>query len=1095
MMSRDHHTRSGPKLPPNQGPVTNSGAKVFSFGDDLVKIRDCRSNKPPKVKRLKTMKELNNAKFKSHTETFKKKTFPRGVPQRNNMVVGKGIPQSGMKGASNSRQVFITENRLTHHQGIFNHEIKSIDIGRLVNQATMVDPSKTGTAHPTRKTPHRKEQVCLGLIPTPESKNQYEQSSQNEHSPEILAHTCEHALGIQQDHERSSCNQQDHELAFCNQQDHELAFCNQQDYELASYNQQDHQHAPCNQQDHERSSYKEQDLEHASYKEQDHEHALCNQQDHEHVSYKEQDHEHTSYKEQDHEHTSYKEQDHEHASYKEQDHELGSCNQQPHERASYKEHPHERASYKEQPHERASHKEKHHERASHKEKHHERASYKEQPHERASHKEQPHEHASHKEKHHERASYKEQDLQHASYKEQDHERGSYKEQDHERGSYKEQDHERASYKEQDHGRASCNQQDHERASCNQQCHEDVLRNQQHHECASYKEQVHKRALCNQPSNTCMLSKRKIHEVASCKKQHHERVLLNEQRHMHVLCNQQHHEHASYNQQIHEGALCNQQDHNYALGNEQGHERALCTQQNHKPTFCNHQDHKRTLGNQQNEERTSRNQQQEPALYNQLDKEIERCHSCPQEKDHTNSSSETTGSPFRNHPTPILETAKDIVNMLNKHSLFPGRNLIIETRQTILKKLRHLRETKPTPPAVSVQRNPEHNQTVMYNDRGSVGKGGSDIRKMVPTAQSGRPPMQTPPIRFQPLPNNSPAHTLIKLASLEDHLNLGDHLHQPIHYGSDCNLSRQYRQIPSQSLPNILNSSSHDPKPSTRERKSSSFCRVRKAGKMIHSPWNVHSPQVRWGLSNDLPTDSSFTRSVPSGDIRHVVTPQATNQECMSRASSEDVLEARNPPRVRRKEKTLEVFWGDGDQRSPMTISPPAIRLLAGEKSKHNAYSENKFGGHHNAFLQAPVTNSVRSLGVFPLDSFGELGREAKRHMSSRQEGGVRQHDAPHAVPKLRRLPAATCHKSWSPSCLLQEEPQDRGHMEKDGGKEWMHSQYRRHGSSQEEPATSSAQSEQQGSSFLPFQRGKSSHKSLISRPSPDTWVYPRMRLY
>ncbi|XP_069597331.1 proline-rich protein 19 [Ranitomeya imitator] len=1051
MMSRDHHSHSDPKLPPSLGPISSS---VFYSNANVIKNNDCKTNKPLKVKRRKTKKELNNAKFKSHTEIFKKKTFPQGVQQRNNMVA-KMVSQSGMKGACNPRQVFITENRLTHHQGIFNHEIKSIDIERIVNQTTKVDLSKTGTDHPRGRTPQSQGQLCLGLIPTPELKNQDVHSSQKEYSPEIRARISEPAQCSQEDNERASYNQQDHERASCNQPDHERALCNQQDHERASCNQPDNERASCNQQDHERASCIQQDHKRASCKQherashiqQDHERASCNQQDHEYASRIQQDHEHASRIQQDHERASRL------ASRIQQDHERASCNQTDNERASCNQPDNERASCIQQDHERASCKQ--HERASHIQQDHERASCNQQDHEYASRIQQDHERASRIQQNHERASRIHQDHERASRL------ASRIQQDHERTSQIQQDHERASRIQQDHERASRIQHDHERASRLasriQQDHERASRIQQDHERASYNQQDHERASCNK------------HD----------------------------HEHASRIQQDHEHSSRIQQDHERASRIQQDHERASCNQQDHDHFSGIQQDVKSTWYNQQN---------QDPAFCNQLDKEIQKCQLYPQDENQADRSCETTMSPFRNQSTPALEAAKDIVNMLNKHSFFPGHNLIRETRQAILEKVRRLRDTKPPPPAVPVQRSPAHNQTGnvhMYKDLGFVGKTGADIRKLVQTTQRGRLPIQTPTIRYQPFPSNSPAHTLIKMANPEDHLNPRDILHQPIRYGSDGNLSRQYRQIPSQSLPNILISSGGNPKPSRPERKSSSFCRVRTARKTTSSPLIANSPQVRWRLANDLPTDLPFTQKVPSSDIRHIVIPRATRQECLSRASLEDISEVQNPSRVRTKkcfpdgEKTSEVFQRSRDQRTPTTSSPAPIRMLAGEQSTHNTYSARHFGSHHGSVLQTSLTNPDGSLGVFPLDLSMGLRRDANRHMSPWQEGGVGPHCVTRDEPKLRCLPEPTCPITWDPSSLIQEKPKDRRHgdLGNDGGIEWMHSRSWRHGSSQEklysQPRNTSALLSPQSAQ----QRRKSPSKPLLSRPSPDTWVYPRMRLY
>ncbi|XP_075696429.1 proline-rich protein 19 [Rhinoderma darwinii] len=710
-MSQDHRCRNESTYPPGQGPVTSSAAPdsgTFSIKGGLVKIHDCNTITACKVKRRKTKRDRNNAKFKSHTEIFKKKTFPRGVLQRHNMD-GKIVFQSGMKDTGNSRQVFITENRLTQHQGIFNREIKSIDIGRLVNQVAEVDPTKTGTASSTveanTKTPQIQGNLSLGLIPTPESKNQAVH-----YPPEI------------------------------------------------------------------------------------------------------------------------------------------------------------------------------------------------------------------------------------------------------------------------------------------------------------------------PSSIS-----------------------------------------------------------------------------------------------------------EPAPCNPRDQEIEKCQCCPQSDDNPNiimTGSGTTTSPCRNEHTPILETADSIINMLNTQSLFPGRNLMSETRQALLKKVRQLHGTNSTTSAVPVQRKSDFNQkgnVHMYKDQGweCVGKGGVDISKTVPRTHRARHPIQNAPIqkapiRFLPLPRDSPAHTLIKMVSQEEHLKLKDILPQPIHYGSDCNPSHQYQQMSSHRPPNMLNihSSSLDPNLSRQDWKASSFCRVRKVGKVTSSPLNFSSPQVRWRLANDLPKDSSYARNNPPRNIRHILAPQVINQERESlRTPLEDISsERQNLPRVRMKEsfldddnKTSDVFWRNRDQRSPTTktfdISPSKIRLSYREQSPHRTYSASNFGSYHPVFPQMPDTCTHDSQDVFQLETVREL-RETEGYKSSWEDGDLRPHGGTfetNMMPNRRHFHESSLNM-WNPPSHLREKPDHRTHLENDGDIEWIHGKDWPHDRSHVEHYNPQrkiylALSPPSVQQETPFPHGRSLRKGLINRSSPDAWVYPRMKLY
>lgn len=285
--------------------------------------------------------------------------------------------------------------------------------------------------------------------------------------------------------------------------------------------------------------------------------------------------------------------------------------------------------------------------------------------------------------------------------------------------------------------------------------------------------------------------------------------------------------------------------------------------------------------------------------------------------------------------------------------------------------------------------------------------------------------------------------------------------------------------------------------SRQDRKASSFCRVRRAAKMTGSPGNGYSPQVRWRLASDVPADPPYTRDVPSYN-RHTLNPRVTKQEC--RTALEDISsEALNPARGRLKPPfSDDVFWGSRDERSPATrilnISPAAVRLSYREQSPPRRYSASDFGNPHFFFLQMPVTGSSGQ-GVLPLDSFGKLGRETKRHASSWQETDMGR-SATSTMPKHRHVHESRGHNWWHPPSLLREEPK---HMENDGDVEWLHSKHwpyvERYSQQRNMSVAWSPQSVEQEPSSVPFLQEKSSRKVSISRSSPDTWVFPRMKLY
>ncbi|XP_071969867.1 proline-rich protein 19 isoform X2 [Engystomops pustulosus] len=189
VMSEDPPCPNDPIASPRQdlipGPA-RSLSRLLLSKDDLTSIHD--PNKTLRIQRRRTKKERNNATSMSHTEVFKKKPLPRGVHPRSSLA-SKMAAQSVTKGAFNPLRVFITEKRLTSHQGIFNREIKSIEIGRLLEPSAEAGPSPAGTAQ-CRKTPQ--DHRDLHLHPRPGSKNQ-DVPSPPEDSPGLLPNVSEPA--------------------------------------------------------------------------------------------------------------------------------------------------------------------------------------------------------------------------------------------------------------------------------------------------------------------------------------------------------------------------------------------------------------------------------------------------------------------------------------------------------------------------------------------------------------------------------------------------------------------------------------------------------------------------------------------------------------------------------------------------------------------------------------------------------------------------------------------------------------------------------------------------------------------------------------
>ncbi|KAM4652198.1 proline-rich protein 19 [Discoglossus pictus] len=117
-----------------------SEPRTMNVLGDVKNILKNSTNRSLKVKRRKTKKERNNAKFNKSqeerliTQVSNSSFFRRQESRPHHHNCLKVVPPSALRGACNSNKVIITQSRLSHHHGMFNREVKSINIGRLMGQ-------------------------------------------------------------------------------------------------------------------------------------------------------------------------------------------------------------------------------------------------------------------------------------------------------------------------------------------------------------------------------------------------------------------------------------------------------------------------------------------------------------------------------------------------------------------------------------------------------------------------------------------------------------------------------------------------------------------------------------------------------------------------------------------------------------------------------------------------------------------------------------------------------------------------------------------------------------------------------------------------
>ncbi|KAM8927796.1 proline-rich protein 19 [Pelodytes ibericus] len=162
------------------------------------------TNDTLKVKRRKTKKERNNGKFhKSEMEKVLRKgswsmlhrmdVWPRPFCTRL-------VQPLEIRGTCNSNPVIITQSRLSRHHGMFDREVKSVDIERLLNQGT----EKNELEFPKRRAKTANQNRTGSANPNPDMAPSVEEqgNSPNSRGPETQA--TEPNAGVPQGEEKEN---------------------------------------------------------------------------------------------------------------------------------------------------------------------------------------------------------------------------------------------------------------------------------------------------------------------------------------------------------------------------------------------------------------------------------------------------------------------------------------------------------------------------------------------------------------------------------------------------------------------------------------------------------------------------------------------------------------------------------------------------------------------------------------------------------------------------------------------------------------------------------------------------------------------------
>ncbi|XP_077312748.1 proline-rich protein 19 [Lithobates pipiens] len=469
--------------------------------------------------------------------------------------------------------------------------------------------------------------------------------------------------------------------------------------------------------------------------------------------------------------------------------------------------------------------------------------------------------------------------------------------------------------------------------------------------------------------------------------------------------------------------------------------------------------------------------------------------------------------------PVYEVAESINNILSQLNLFPGRNLVSEIRQSVMKKAKEMSGTSSNLSILPVQRKLDNTcaaNTSLISRWGHASEGGTSVRKTTWRPQGH---MQSTPVHFMPFPRDSPSHTLTKMVRPESGQQiLSPELHQPVRSESGYEHSLQHHPILAENSPHqvTVQLPSEGFRPGKQDRDTLGCCR-KNIHRSKHSvPVNVGSPQVRWASGHD---DLMYTHNTNQKSIKRCANQRLVKQGWLPRQHLQDVLSEQpntseprfRPSPSRESHPSFDVLHNifshnvhNSHQKSKILgVSPLESKACYAGINSHQSKSKNPFASHRNISYEDHGTKANR----FQLEDSLEL---RNKHLFSPLGTDM---DPPHDIfctsfsQKQRNSNTSGDYSIWSSPFSLREAtsvvsnhdtgwhngdnwPHRTSHQDN-----WPHRTSHQYSQWKKRPIAMPPTSVEPEDSFVGFPYARSLQSELTDKLSPETWVYPRMRLY
>ncbi|XP_075440984.1 uncharacterized protein LOC142486231 [Ascaphus truei] len=509
------------------------------------------------------------------------------------------------------------------------------------------------------------------------------------------------------------------------------------------------------------------------------------------------------------------------------------------------------------------------------------------------------------------------------------------------------------------------------------------------------------------------------------------------------------------------------------------------------------------------------------------------------------------SPPQRHTAPVPEAALAILHMLRSQPPFPGRSLLSETQQAITANVLLQHGTMPNLSALSVRRKLDYSSKVGADacedmDQRHSNIEGTGSRKTGHRSERERNLKQRFPLQFLSSPEARPVHTGIKSAkNPQGQREVTDPFNKLC--GPEYNLARcpQRHQRSHQHRPRLTAGEDHsslrdhpelvwDPR-SRLERTTEAFRQAMRQNQTDNLSAADCGPGLGWKRAHDeCQTSQTCTHYGHQHNARHTISPKQwvlserkppVNYQSypLQEMFPGQVTQAGHRHRAGENQTSFDVLssiWSCNTHKSPgskisvhqshcLNVSPQEAMPCYRELSAQREHSKGSLQNYPSYYPSFPPGEGFQDVADASHVESLEL-RDVKTVQRQRAQSFGSETIFHHAVlpPTSSRWKGVHEHNHgalWSPISALTRDPVPTGGMENLWGKGWhsnkdwscvaVHSDL--HGHRGQLPISMFPPSESLDleDSFHTLPSGGSYRRTLLNRSSPDTWVFPRMKLY